>query len=319
MSNILILGGTGFVGRHLCEQLQRAGHRMTVPTRTLKTAAPIQHLPGVTVQVTDIHQPDNLARLVAGHDVVINLVAILHGNAKAFHRVHVTLVESLIAACQAAGVQRVVHLSALGAHADSTSLYQQTKAQAEALLNASSLDVTVLRPSVIFGADDRFLNLFARMQRMLPVLPLAGADCKFQPVWVEDVAKAVVQTLRQPSTAGQTLELAGPRVYSLRQLVEMAGQAVGSPSKVIGLPVGLAYFQALFMEMLPGVPLLSTDNISAMETDNVASPAELGAATFANLGIHPAALEEVVPTYLHARAGSLAPRERLIELRANQR
>jgi len=318
MSNILILGGTGFVGRHLCEQLQRAGHRMTVPTRKLKTAAPVQHLPGVTVLVTDIHQPDNLARLVAGHDVVINLVAILHGNAKAFHRVHVALVESLIAACQAAGVQRVLHLSALGANAESTSLYQQTKAQAEALLDASSLDVTILRPSVIFGADDRFLNLFARMQRVLPVLPLAGADCKFQPVWVEDVARAIVHTLSTASTVGQTIEVAGPGVYTLRQLVEMAGQAIGCPRTVIGLPVGLAYFQALFMEMLPGIPLLSTDNISAMETDNVASPAEQGVSGLQSLGLTPAALEEVVPTYLHARAGSLAPRERLVELRANQ-
>ena len=319
MSNILILGGTGFVGRHLCEQLQRAGHRMTVPTRKLKTAALVQHLPGVTVQVTDIHQPNNLSRLVAGHDVVINLVAILHGNAKAFRQVHVSLVESLIAACEAGGVKRLVHLSALGAQANSTSLYQQTKAQAEAVLNASSLDVTILRPSVIYGSDDRFLNLFARMQRALPVIPLAGADCKFQPVWVEDVARGIVQAVRTPGTVGQTIEVAGPAVYSLRQLVEMAGKAIGCPRTVVGLPVGVAYFQALLMEMLPGIPLLSTDNISAMETDNIASAAEQGALGLASLGITPAPLEEVVPTYLHARAGSLAPRERMVELRANQR
>jgi uncharacterized protein YbjT (DUF2867 family) len=319
MSNILILGGTGFVGRHLCEQLQRAGHTMTVPTRQLKTAARVQHLPGVTVQVTDINQPDNLARLVAGHDAVINLVAILHGNAKAFRQVHVALVESLIAACEAAGVKRVVHMSALGANAESNSLYQQTKAQAEALLDASALDVTILRPSVIFGADDRFLNLFARMQRVLPVVPLAGADCRFQPVWVEDVARAIVRALGMPGTVGQTIEIAGPQVYTLRQLVQTAGNAIGCPRTVIGLPVGLAYFQALFMELLPGVPLLSTDNISAMETDNVASPADQGAHTLASLGLTPSALEEVVPTYLHATAGTLAPRERLVELRANQR
>lgn len=315
MSNILILGGTGFVGRHLCEQLQRAGHRMTVPTRQLKTADCIRHLPGVTPLVADIHQPEQLKRLVAGHDAVVNLVAILHGNERAFRRVHVDLVASLVEACEGAGVRRVVHVSALGANPQSSSRYQVTKALGEAVLDASALDVTILRPSVIFGADDRFLNLFARMQRVLPVVPLAGAQARFQPVWVEDVAAAIGYALSHPTTIGQAIEVAGPDVYTLKQLVQKAGHAVGCARPVIALPTAVAYFQAMLMEWAPGTPLLSTDNINAMETDNVTS----GGPGLAGWGLNPARLDDVLPTYLHRRAATLAPRERLVELRANRR
>jgi NADH dehydrogenase len=319
MSNILVLGGTGFVGRHVCESLQRAGHRMTVPTRVLKNAAAVQHLPGLTVQVADVHQPDQLNRLVAGHEVVINLVAILHGNERAFHKVHVDLPESLAAACAAAGVRRVIHVSALGTAADAPSLYLRSKAEGEAVLEAADLDLTVLRPSVIFGAGDRFLNLFARMQQVLPVVPLAGAGVHFQPVWVQDVAQAIVHAVAHAATIGQTLEATGPDVFTLTQLVRMAGQAVGCPRPVLGLPTALAYFQALLMELLPGTPLMSTDNISSLEVDNVASETDDGQVTLADWGLTPAHLADVLPTFLHRQAGTLAPRERLVELRAQRR
>lgn len=319
MSNILVLGGTGFVGRHVCESLQRAGHRTTVPTRVLKNAAAVQHLPGLTVQVADVHQPDQLNRLVAGHDIVINLVAILHGNERAFRKVHVDLPESLAAACAAAGVRRVIHVSALGAAADAPSLYLRSKAEGEAVLEAADLDLTVLRPSVIFGAGDRFLNLFARMQQVLPLVPLAGARVRFQPVWVQDVAQAIVHAVAHPDTIDQTLEATGPDVFTLAQLVRLAGEAVGCPRPVLGLPTALAYFQALLMECLPGTPLMSTDNISSLEVDNVASETDDGQVTLADWGLSPAHLADVLPTVLHRQAGTLAPRERLVELRAQRR
>lgn len=319
MSNILVLGGTGFVGRHVCESLQRAGHRMTVPTRQLRTAASVQHLPGLTVQVADVHQPEQLNRLVAGHDIVINLVAILHGNERSFRKVHVELPESLAAACEAAGVRRVIHVSALGAAADAPSMYLRSKAAGEAVLEAADLDLTIVRPSVIFGAGDRFLNLFARMQQTLPLVPLAGAHVRFQPVWVQDVAQAIVHAVGHPGTIGQTLEATGPDVFTLAQLVRMAGQAVDCPRPVLGLPVALAYFQALLMELLPGTPLMSTDNISSLEVDNVASESDDGQVTLADWGLTPAHLADVLPTFLHRKAGTLAPRERLVELRSNQR
>lgn len=320
MANILVLGGTGFVGRHLCEHLQRAGHRMTVPTRQLQRAAAIQHLPALTVVQSAIHQPQELARLVAGHDIVVNLVAILHGRPADFERVHVELVRSLIEACQAAGVRRLIHVSALGARADSPSHYQRTKAQAEALLAGSALEVTVLRPSVIFGAGDRFLNLFARLQRLVPIVPLAGADSRFQPVWVEDVARAIVYAIEQPHrTRGVTAEATGPDVFTLRQLVQKAGAAIGCQRPVIGLPTALGYWQAALMALLPGEPLLSADNLRAMQQPNVASPPEAGIPGLADWGIRPASLDAILPTYLHRRAGSLSPKERLVELRAHQR
>ncbi|GAB4088149.1 complex I NDUFA9 subunit family protein [Hydrogenophaga soli] len=319
MSNILVLGGTGFVGRHVCESLQRAGHRTTVPTRVLKNAAAVQHLPGLTVQVADVHQPDQLNRLVAGHDLVINLVAILHGNERAFRKVHVDLPESLAAACAAAGVRRVIHVSALGAAADAPSLYLRSKAAGEAVLEAADLDLTVLRPSVIFGAGDHFINLFARMQQVLPLVPLAGARVRFQPVWVQDVAQAIVHAVAHPDTIDQTLEATGPDVYTLAQLVRLAGQAVGCPRPVLALPTALAYFQALLMELLPGTPLMSTDNISSLEVDNVASETDDGQVTLADWGLTPAHLEDVLPTFLHQTAGTLAPRERLVDLRAQRR
>jgi NADH dehydrogenase len=315
MSHILVLGGTGFVGRHVCEQLQRAGHSMTVITRHPKNADAVRHLPLLTVLTGNIHDPDTLTRLMAGHDAVINLVAILHGNAQDFERVHVTLAQTIAQACGSTGVRRLVHISALGASAQAPSLYQRSKAQGEAVLQAAGLDLTVLRPSVIFGEGDRFMNLFARLQRVMPVFPLAGADTRFQPVWVEDVAQAVVHAIDTPDTIGQTVELVGPQVFTLRQLVQLAGQAVGHPRPVLGLPRALAYFQALLMQLAPGEPLMSTDNLLSLEVDNVAS----GAPTQARWGIQAKSLNAVLPTFIGPEAGGLGPRNRLLRLRAKGR
>lgn len=319
MANILVLGGTGFLGRHICEQLQRAGHRMTVPTRHIKHAAGVQHLPLLTVQTANIHEPGTLDRLVAGHDAVVNLVAVLHGNEQRFEQVHVTLPQTLAKACQTNGVKRMVHISALGADTNAPSMYQRSKAQGENALREAGLDLTVLRPSVIFGSGDRFLNLFARMQAVFPVLPLAGACTRFQPVWVEDVARAVVYALAQPTTIGQTVEAVGPEVFTLRELAQLAGTAAGKPRPVLGLPRAVAYFQALVMEWLPGEPLLSTDNLSSLEVDNVASAPEAGVPTLDAWGLAPASLHAVLPTYIGKVTGGNGPRNRLLGFRARAR
>lgn len=313
MPHVLILGGTGFVGRHVCEKLERAGWHITVPTRRARNAAAVQHLPRLTVVEADVHDPAALARLLPGHDAVVNLVAILHGHAAAFERTHVELPRKIAAACEASGVRRLVHISALGVSEQGPSMYQRSKARGEALLRGSAgLELTVLRPSVIFGAGDRFLNLFAQLQTVFPVMPLAGAGARFQPVWVEDVASAVLRCLQDPATRGQTFDCAGPEVLTLAELVQLAGRHGSRARPVIALPMALGRLQALAMELAPGEPLMSRDNLDAMRVDNVATGEHPGLAA---LGITPASVRAVAPAYLGLRG----PRSGLLQARARGR
>ncbi|MBL0917233.1 MAG: complex I NDUFA9 subunit family protein [Hydrogenophaga sp.] len=304
MKNVLVLGGTGFVGRHTCEKLHRDGWNITVPTRRAANAARVQHLPRVTVLEADVHDTGQLLRLMAPQDAVVNLVAILHGSEADFERVHVELPLGIEEACLADGVRRLVHVSALGVAPDAPSHYQRSKARGEEVLRGANLDLTVLRPSVIFGAGDRFLNLFARLQALAPVLPLAGADARFQPVWVEDVAAAIAACLRDDGPGrrshGQTIECAGPEVLGLRELVQLAGRHGSRERPVIGLPRAVGHWQAAFMELLPGEPLMSRDNLAAMSVPNVASGALPG---LDSLGITPASVHAIAPTYLGPRNG----------------
>ena len=305
--NILVLGGTGFVGRHVCEKLQRAGWRITVPTRRAVNAKAVQPLPGVTVVEADVHDEMALARLLPGHDAVVNLVAILHGNEASFERTHVTLPTKLARACVASGVRRLVHISALGVAADSPAMYQRSKARGEQVLRDADLALSVLRPSVIFGAGDRFLNLFAQLQSIFPVVPLAGAHARFQPVWVEDVASAVVACLRDPQ-GGQTIECVGPEVLTLADLVRLAGRYGSRQRPIVPLPMALGRLQARLMELAPGEPLMSRDNLNAMSVDNVASGQWPGLEA---LGIRPSPLSAVAPSYLGGQQASA----RLLALR----
>ena len=310
--NLLILGGTGFVGRSLCEKLvQRAqgGGRLVVPSRFAAHDQHIRMLPTVEVTQADVHDGATLAALVAGRDAVVNLVAILHGSEADFERVHVELPKRLARACAAAGVRRIVHVSALGAAADAPSMYQRSKARGETALQASGLDVTLLRPSTLFGEHDRFMNLFARLQAWLPVMPLASAGAQFQPVWVEDVAGAIVRCLDDHSTIGQTIECTGPQVLTLRELVQRAGRWSGHRRPVIALPATLARLQARLMEWLPGTPLLSRDNLESMQRPNVASGVLPG---LERLGIVPTPIEVVMAPVL----GRRSPEARLDRWRA---
>ena len=290
MKKILVLGGTGFVGRHLCQELARRQCRVTVPTRNASRAQPARPPPGLELVPADVHDEATLARLVPGHDAVVNLVAILHGSPSGFERVHVELVKKVSRACADAGVARLVHVSALGASKDAPSMYQRSKAAGEAVLQESGLDWTVLRPSVIFGEGDQFLTVFARLQAVLPIMPLAGADTLFQPVWVGDVVDAIARCLQQGDTAGRTYELCGPERYSLRELVQLAGRLSGHARPVLSLPTVLGQLQAFLMEMAPGPTLMSRDNLDSMKVSNVASGNLPGLEA---LGISPSSLSEI--------------------------
>jgi NADH dehydrogenase len=227
---------------------------------------------------------------------VVNLVAILQGDEAAFERTHVQLPRTLASACRQAGVRRVIHVSALGVGPAAPSRYLRSKTRGEAVLQeAAELDLTLLRPSVIFGADDQFLNLFAALQAWFPLMPLAGAEAQFQPVWVEDVAAAIVRCAQDGDTIGKIYELTGPQVLRLGELVQMAGRLSGHARRVLPLPSLLAKAQALLMESLPGEPMMSRDNLASMEVPNIASGTLPG---LAELGIQAHAVEPIAAGYL---------------------
>jgi len=311
MNRILVLGGTGFVGRSLCERLaaRSPSGRIVVPTRRPQHGNHVRSLPTVEVVVADVHDDAALARLLVGVDAAVNLVAILHGSAAAFEQVHVALPRRLAQACLKAGVRRLVHVSALGVGPSAPSNYLKSKTAGEAVLEQAGLDLTLLRPSVIFGADDRFMNVFAQLQGLAPVIPLAGSSAQFQPVWVDDVASAITACLDRADTIGRTYECAGPGVYTLSRLVYLAGLWSGHERPQLPLPAALGRLQALVMEMLPGQPLMSRDNIDSMRVPNVATGTLPGLDA---LGIAATPLEAVAPSYLGAMHG----RARLERLRA---
>ena len=296
---LLVLGATGFVGQSVCETLVErsgaAGGRIRVATRRPARARHLQLLPTVEVAVGDVHDDGTLDWMLRDTEAVINLVAILHGSEAEFERVHTRLPQRLGAACRRAGVRRVIHVSALGVAADAPSRYLRSKARGEAALRAAGIDLTILRPSVIFGERDRFLNTFALLQRLLPVVPLASASARFQPVWVEDVAAAVGRSLDDATTIGETIECAGPHVYTLRELVESAGRWCGARRPVVALPSVLGRLQAATLEFMPGQPLMSRDNVDSMKVPNVASGKLPG---LERLGIEPTPLETIAPRYL---------------------
>ena len=311
--NVLIIGGSGFIGRYVVNGLVGRGCRVLVPARRRARARHLIMLPTCEVVEGDVYDDATLARLVAGQHAVINLVGVLHGAEAQFERAHVELTRRVLAACADAKLRRYLHMSALGADAGGPSMYQRSKGRAEALVRESALEWTIFRPSVVFGPEDNFLNMFAKLAAIAPVLPIGGADVKFQPVWVEDVARAFVNSLDNDATIGKAYELCGPKVYTLRELVQFAAEAAGHKRLVLALPDGVARLQARLMELAPGEPLLSRDNLDSMKRDNVASTQPYRPAP--ELGINATPMEPEASLYL----AGLHPRTRFGGFRARAR
>ena len=296
---ICLLGGTGFVGRRLAARLSGAGHDVVIPTRQAVRHRDLLVLPAVRLMEGDVHDAGFLRQQFEGRDTVINLVGILNEkgrSGKGFARAHAELPGKIEQVSRETGVSRLLHMSALHAARTAPSHYLRTKARGEeAVHRAASPDfhVTSFRPSVIFGPGDGFLNRFAGLLRLAPgVFPLACPDAKFQPVYVEDVVRAFMESLDNHKTFGQRYDLCGPRVYTLREIVEYTGQLIGKKVYVVGLPDALSYLQAAVLEFAPGKPF-SLDNYRSLQVDSVC---EKGFPEV--FGITPTSLEAIAPTYV---------------------
>ncbi len=317
-SVIAVLGASGFIGQALCAFLARASQgtarHIRVITRSREKAKALWSLPGVEIVQADVRQEAELADALEGVTAVVNLVGVLQSRTgkpwgPEFDESHVRLPSRLARCMTRQGVRRLVHISALGASDQAPSMYLRSKAAGEAALRGTlNLDLTILRPSVVFGPGDQFLNLFAQMQRFLPLVPLASAHAKFQPIYIGDMVAAIATCLKKPQTRGKIYEIVGPEVLSLYEIVHWAGFYSGHPRPIFPLPDGLAWLQALVMEHLPGRPLLSRDNLAS--------------ASVPNIGQGPMAeeLELPAPVSLHAIApamlGGQTPRGRLLARRA---
>jgi uncharacterized protein YbjT (DUF2867 family) len=294
-----VLGGSGFIGRYIVQRLAARGDVIPVGCRHAEEAKFLKPLGDVgqiaTLNLT-IGDEQILPAFLAGNDALVNCVGILReSGSQTFDRVHHTGPARLARLAREAGIERFVHISAIGADPRSSSAYARTKAAGEAAVRDAFPTVTILRPSVVFGAEDQFFNRFAAMATISPVLPLiGGGHTRFQPVYVGDVADAVVKCLDDPATAGRTYELGGPKVYTFRELIELVLGEIRRKRSLVDLPFGLAAIQARLMSILPNPPL-TPDQVELLKRDNVVSS---GALTLAALGIAPTSVEGVLPSYL---------------------
>lgn len=295
LKKICVLGGSGFVGSALVAQLDAAGYDVTVLTRRRESAKHLILLPHVSVEECNILDYQALNSALRGMDAVINLVGVLHqGRDVSFNTMHHQLPAQLAKICADLGIKRLQHMSSLRADNDAPSQYLRSKAAGEVdiLAMRDKLNITIFKPSIIFGRGDSFINLFATLIKYLPVVLLAKPNAKFQPIWVEDVASCFVNALEHRSTYGQTYELAGPKVYSFRELVQTVMNTLKIKRPIIGLSNTLSYVQAFMMELLP-IKLMSRDNVRSMEIDSVSQHT-----LPVILGVEPTALEAVIPEYL---------------------
>ena len=292
-----LFGGSGFLGRYIVQRLAARGYQVRIAVRDpvgadfLKTSgAPGQIVP-VRASVTDKAQ---VARAVAGASVVVNLVGILAENrAGDFRRIHAEGAANIAQASAEAGVSRLIQISAIGADAASPSLYAQSKAAGEALVLAAFPTATILRPSLVFGAEDQFFNRFGAMAAISPVMPLMAGETRFQPVYVGDVAEAVMAALAKPETMGKTYELGGPRVYTFRALLEWILHETDRRRPLLPIPMAIARIQASVMEHLPGKPL-TRDQLKLLARDNITGDLP----GLAALGIVATPVEQIVPAQL---------------------
>ncbi|OGV78034.1 MAG: epimerase [Methylotenera sp. RIFCSPLOWO2_02_FULL_45_14] len=295
IKKVAILGGSGFVGSAVVAKLAVAGYLVTVLTRRYESAKHLILLPNVNVVECNILDYHALNSALRGMDAVINLVGILHQSRRvSFNTMHHQLPAQLARICADLGIKRLLHMSSLQAASTAPSQYLRSKAAGESALLAlkNQLNITIFKPSIIFGRGDRFINLFATLIKFLPVILLAKSNAKFQPIWVEDVASCFVNSLEHTATYGQSYELAGPTVYTFRELVQKVMHTLGLQRPIIGLNDTLSYAQAYMMELLP-IKLMSRDNVCSMEIDSISQQP-----IPAILGIEPTALEAVIPDYL---------------------
>lgn len=285
--DILLIGGNGFVGRVLAAQLQADGYSVLLPTRHLAAARELRMLPKVHIEDANIHEFDVLQKLcsrVKSGGAVINLVGVLHDKpaspyGKVFKAAHVDLPKNIITAMQMHGLKRYLHMSALGADSHGPSMYQRSKGDGEEAVKASNLAWTIFRPSVIFGGQDQFINLFAKLTKLFPAMPLANSQARFQPVSVDDVATAFTRALKMPSTIYESYDLVGPIVCTMREIVEFAARKVNTRCVIIPVPDFVGYLQALAFEYLPVPTLMSRDNIASMSLPNILPPNRVDALT----------------------------------------
>jgi uncharacterized protein YbjT (DUF2867 family) len=311
---VAILGGAGFIGRYVVKRLAERGDILTVGGRH-STSAKFLKLKGDVGQVglvnLSITDEGLLPAFVAGNDAVVNLVGILYERGRQrFELIHHVAPARLARLAREAGVERFIHVSAIGADPRSTSAYGRTKAAGEAAVRDAFPTATILRPSVVFGPEDQFFNRLAAMALFSPVMPLiGGGETRLQPIYVGDVADAVVRVIDDSATAGRTYELGGPRIYTLRGLTELLLAELRRKRLLVDLPFALASLQARLMSLLPDPPL-TPDQVEMLKYDNIASSGELGLAT---LGITPTAVEAILPTYLDRfRRGGWYARERAV-------
>jgi NADH dehydrogenase len=294
IASVCLLGGTGFVGTAIADLASQGGARIRVLTRSLPRARHLTVLPTVELMLGDPSDEKTLEKAFEGMDAVVNLVGILHEGRQDFSAVHAELPRKVARACRAGGVQHLVHVSALGASEKGPSRYLRSKAAGEAAVRLASSELawTILRPSVIFGEGDRFLNLFATLARLVPAIPLAKAGTRFQPIWVEDVARCCVAALGNPAAFGQAFDLCGPRVYTLEELVRLVAATLGLERAIVPLPDALAKLQAMILEVLPG-KLMTRDTLLSMSVASVCSGRAPAFCAF-----EPAAIEAVIPEYM---------------------
>lgn len=298
-SVITIFGGSGFVGTYLVRELAKTGAMIRVICRNaaagmaIKTSGDVGQ---IVVESGSILDKDAVARAVKGSDIVINLVGVLHeSGTQRFAAIQAQGAERVAKAAREAGVKRFIHMSALGVDKAMRSKYARTKLTGEKAVRAAFPDATIIRPSLIFGAEDQFFNRFAQMASLSPFLPLIGGGrtC-FQPVYVVDVAKAMIAALEKPEAAGQIYELGGPTRYSFKELMHYTLRETGLRRALLPIPYGIAKLLGLMLECLP-TPPLTYDQVQLLKTDNVVSK---DAKTLADLGITPSNLESIVPPYL---------------------
>jgi len=293
---VVILGGTGFVGRSLVACLQASDYHVDVLSRNRERLRHLLVYPGVRVMSADVYAQSQLEQRIAGADAVINLVGILQGSGSSdrdFQRAHVQLTATLLAAMQARGVRRLLQMSALQA-GNGDSHYLRTRGEAERLVKASTLDWTIFQPSVIFGPGDGLYQRFGTLLKLMPVLPLARAKARFQPVYVKDVAAAMVASLQRLDAIGQTYPLVGPKIYTLAEIVRYVAKQIGKRRLVLPLPNALGRLQGMVFDPLPAsIKPFSSDNFRSLALDSVSTRNGL-----LELGIDPTPVEMVVPDYL---------------------